>query len=323
MEDILIPLAMWLLTVVGTKFLVVFLTRRQVYDHPNERSNHTIPTPRGGGLVTTLMILLGVVLYTKMGHASLLLGLALLAGISFLDDLKSMPIAARFGVQFAVVGLSLAYFPLPLAFVSWLPHGVAIIIAGFFLLWFINLTNFMDGIDGITGSETISIATGIAIIAVLYHLPPYLTSYSLILVAVAAGFLVWNWHPATLFMGDVGSIPLGFMLGWLLLYLAACGFIAAALILPGYYLADSTLTLIKRLLAGKKIWQAHSEHAYQVAVRNGRSHRYVVMVIGLVNTQLILLAVLSTTGSVAMWGSLCAAIISIAMLLAHLRCVCK
>jgi UDP-N-acetylmuramyl pentapeptide phosphotransferase/UDP-N-acetylglucosamine-1-phosphate transferase len=107
------------------------------------------------------------------------------------------------------------------------------------------------------------------------------------------GFLWWNWQPAKIFLGDVGSVPLGLMLGWLLLELAAAGLWPAAVILPLYYLADSGFTLIRRILRGEKFWQAHREHFYQKAVIMGRSHAYVSVVIGLCNIGLILMALMS------------------------------
>ena len=126
----------------------------------------------------------------------------------------------------------------------------------------------MDGIDGIAGIQTLSIGLGIYIIGAINM--PFDASHgqALVLAAAAIGFLAWNWHPARIFLGDVGSIPMGFLVGWLLLNLASNGFWQAALILQFYYLVDSTLTLIKRIMKGMVVWQPHKEHFYQVENTN-------------------------------------------------------
>ena len=120
-------------------------------------------------------------------------------------------------------------------------------------------------------------------------------AFALLIVAACAGFVVWNWHPAKIFLGDIGSVPLGFLLGWLLLALAARGPWEAALILPLYYLADATLTLLRRGARGEKVWQAHREHFYQQAVQNGRSHARVSLAIAGANAGLLLLALLAVS----------------------------
>jgi UDP-N-acetylmuramyl pentapeptide phosphotransferase/UDP-N-acetylglucosamine-1-phosphate transferase len=114
-----------------------------------------------------------------------------------------------------------------------------------------------------------------------------------VLAAAAIGFLAWNWHPARIFLGDSGSVPLGYLLGWLLLRLAGEGLWAPALILPAYYWADATLTLLKRAARGEKIWQAHRQHFYQQAVQGGASHAQVAMMIVTANLCLIIAALWS------------------------------
>ncbi len=127
----------------------------------------------------------------------------------------------------------------------------------------------MDGIDGISSVETVSIGIGITILAGSLGWESLGQTYSLVLAGAATGFLWWNWQPARVFLGDVGSVPLGFLLGWLLLNLAANGYWLQALILPLYYIADATLTLLERLIRRKKIWEAHRDHYYQQAVQKG------------------------------------------------------
>ncbi len=203
-------------------------------------------------------------------------------------------------------------------FQGWLPPWLDLLAAGFTWLWFINLFNFMDGIDGIAGTESVSIGVGIAFLAVL-HLAANGLGVGLLGITIAAsalGFLWWNWQPARLFMGDVGSVPLGYLLGWLLLTLAAAGLWAPALILPLYYLADASWTLTRRLLRGAKVWQAHREHFYQRAVQTGRSHASVVRRVFLADIVLVALALWAASG--ALWPALGLAAVTVAVLLVDL-----
>ncbi len=152
----------------------------------------------------------------------------------------------------------------------------------------------MDGIDGISATEMIGIGIGLCLLAVIDGtFPNPLSVYGLIVAAAGCGFLWWNWHPAKITLGEAGSIPIGFLTGYLLLLAATSGYAYPAAILPAYYLADGTITLFKRLYQGKKIWQAHSEHYYQRAVRNGRRHDAVARYVFGINLLLILLATLS------------------------------
>ena len=130
-----------------------------------------------------------------------------------------------------------------------------------------------------------------------------------------AGFLPWNWSPARIFLGDVGSVPLGYLLGWLLLLAAIEGAWAAALILPAYYLADASLTLLRRAARGEKVWRAHRQHAYQRAVRGGLSHRWVAGALAALNLVLIALAVLLAPDWP--WAALAAAGLAVFGLLAY------
>ena len=156
----------------------------------------------------------------------------------------------------------------------------------------------MDGIDGLAGVETACVGIGIALVAVATGLAAPFGAFGLTIAAAALGFLWWNWHPARIFLGDVGSVPLGFLLGWLLLGLAQNGQWAAALILPLYYLGDATITLLRRGLKGEKVWQAHRLHFYQHAVKTGLDHGQVVRHVLFVDLLLVALAVAAARG----WG---------------------
>jgi UDP-N-acetylmuramyl pentapeptide phosphotransferase/UDP-N-acetylglucosamine-1-phosphate transferase len=273
-----------------------YLRAKAILDHPNERSSHSVATPRGGGIGVLLITLPALALSffyfdaIQLEHICVLGALLALALISWLDDLKNLGPAVRFLVQFLGAGLVLAVmdFPANGVFHVGLPFGVeyALLLLGW--VWFINLFNFMDGIDGICAIEVISIGAGLFILSfITSDFNPLYGHIGMILAACALGFLWWNWHPAKMFMGDVGSISIGFLLGWLLIKLAVSGFLAAALILPLYYLMDATITLVKRVLRKEKVWQAHREHYYQQATQKGMRHDHVVKIIGVLNICLI------------------------------------
>jgi UDP-N-acetylmuramyl pentapeptide phosphotransferase/UDP-N-acetylglucosamine-1-phosphate transferase len=285
-------------TFAGTGALLPFLRARAILDHPNDRSSHDIPTPKGGGLALVAVVLtawVGTGLYLESGTflTWALPSVALiLAGLSWLDDLRGLPQVIRFAVQVTAVTAILLLNPTPEEFFQGLlPHVLDTLLAGIIWVWFINLFNFMDGIDGIAGIETIIIGVGIALIS---EGPTALLGGTL--AAAATGFLKWNWHPAKIFMGDVGSVPLGFLLGWLLLDMAGNGHWTVAIILPAYYLADATITLIRRALKGEKVWQAHRQHFYQQAVQRGLSHANVSTKVAFLGALLVSLAWLAKHG---------------------------
>ena len=210
------------------------------------------------------------------------------------------------------VAVPLSVMPSPV-FADWLPAWLDKGLAAFLWLWFINLFNFMDGIDGLAGTETVVIALGYFLIVGAAGAGDPTANLALIIAAAAAGYLIWNWHPAKVMMGDAGSIPLGFLLGWLMIDLAARGHGIAAVILPLYFTVDATLTLAGRLARGEKPWLPHRGHFYQRAVLAGSSPAAVVSRITAANLALMLLAVLSVRypapalgGAVAVVGALIA-----------------
>lgn len=260
----------------GMAPLLRLLKRRQVLDRPNERSSHKTPTPVGGGIAVMAALLPAWAWLTAPPAWHLILPAAALAALSLADDLKGLSAAARLCGHVLAVAVVLYLQPgLAGAIPDAVPRPAAFASIGIAWVWFINLFNFMDGIDGITGVETATIGLGVLALAALGQASPELGGLGLAAAAAAAGFLAWNWHPAKIFMGDVGSVPLGFLLGWLLLALAAEGAWPAALILPAYYLADTTLTLLRRLFRGEAVWRAHRQHFYQMPVIAGRGHAWV------------------------------------------------
>jgi UDP-N-acetylmuramyl pentapeptide phosphotransferase/UDP-N-acetylglucosamine-1-phosphate transferase len=292
----------------ATAVVLRLLRRHAILDHPNQRSSHAVATPVGGGLAVVPVVLVAWLMVDvavgKLEETILVIGCAVfLAAISWIDDVRGLPASLRFGVQLIAVLVVLTVSPAaPSGLSGWLP-GPMTAAAGLIWLWFINAFNFMDGIDGLAGTETASIGIGVALVAALAAGQPTaslaatpMVWLGAMIAAAALGFLPWNWQPARLFLGDVGSITLGFLLGWLLVRLAAEGQWAAALILPFYYLCDATLTLARRTLRGEKPWQAHRDHYYQRAVTGGLSHAAVAGSVGLANAALIALAAMATAG---------------------------
>ena len=279
-----------------------WLARRDIVDRPNARSSHHRPTPRGGGLAVVPLVALAWALGTVAFGADPALGgiaaLAVaLAALSFRDDLKPMPVGVRLAAQAAAVGAGLTLLGDAPVLGGAVPLWADRLLAGLAWLWFVNLFNFMDGIDALAGVEALVIALGLVAVAWLQGAALAVWWPPLALAAAVAGFLVWNWPPARLFLGDAGSVGLGFLLGWLLLERAAAEQGAVALILPAYFGADASLTLLKRLFRGAKIWQAHREHAYQRAVRAGRSHAWVVAHVGTAGAGLIACALVAAGGT--------------------------
>lgn len=305
------------------RLLLPILVRRAILDQPNERSSHWTPTPRGGGLAVVLVALVGLIAATlsvggDIGRsAAIVVAAAVLAAVSWVDDVRGLPALPRLLAQ--VLAVSAGLWSLPgeaLVFQGWLPPLADRVVAGIGWIWFINLFNFMDGIDGISGVECLALGAGVFLAAKVLPLDAQMTAC--VLAGAGAGFLIFNWHPARVFLGDVGSVPAGFLFGWLLLWMAGAGQWAAALILPAYYLADATFTLMRRLLRGEPPWRAHREHFYQQACAT-LGHAGIVLRIAAGNLILLALALISTAGGSATWLALAAAAVVVGMLLTHLH----
>ncbi len=311
------------------RLLIPLLRRWGYVDRPNQRSSHAEPMLRGGGLAVVAMLIVPVGLNAwqladrSLTSPALLLAAFLgLTAISWRDDRKSLPVATRLAAQAAAVALGLMALPSSaLVFQGWLPPLADKLLAALIWLWFINLYNFMDGIDGITGAETAAIGLGVALVSVVAGLPAPVASLGLAIAGAACGFLLWNWKPAKLFLGDVGSIPLGFIVGFVLLYLAAAGQPAPAIILPLYYLFDATTTLLRRIAGREAVWRAHRSHAYQVAAA-ATSHQFVVgtiIALNVVLTALALLAAWMVTNRLAVMAVTLIAIIASGLLVWRFR----
>lgn len=274
------------ISLLGTRVLIPLLGRAAVLDLPNERSSHARATPRGGGLAVVAAIVVTWAAVVVAGFAPprltwVIACAVLLAAVSWLDDLRGLSPAPRLLAQIVAVALGCAALaPAWTTAPGWLPGPITAGAALVLWVWFANLFNFMDGIDGIAASEAAAIGIGLVLFAAfgIGH-DPARAVLAAVVAAAALGFLVWNWAPARIFLGDVGSVPVGYLLGYLLLDAAARGFWKLAVILPLYFLADATITLIRRLVRGEAVWRPHRQHFYQVAVQNGRSHAAVVLMV--------------------------------------------
>jgi UDP-N-acetylmuramyl pentapeptide phosphotransferase/UDP-N-acetylglucosamine-1-phosphate transferase len=269
--------------------LVSLLKRRRILDVPNERSLHSVPTPRGGGWAILVAFALGSACLGSspdrvLVHLPLIGGTLALLAVSWRDDRRPVGPLPRLAAQVIAVAVGMSTLR-GQVFQGWLPPSADYGLAAFAWVWFINLFNFMDGMDGLAGGEALAVGGG------LFLMAPEQGQEALILAAAVLGFLVWNWAPAKLFLGDVGSIPLGYLLGAMLLRAAERGFWVASLLLPLYFLADATLTLLRRLVRREKVWRAHREHFYQRAVQSGRSHGRVALAVMVTNGALIVCAV--------------------------------
>jgi len=287
MADALLPAAAAIATGVfcwlATGALIPILRRRDVLDYPNQRSSHIAPTPRGGGIAMTGSVLLA---WIALGHAglapsnviSIVIGTTLLAVLSWIDDLRGLSPGVRLVAQGVAVTIGILALPgVQNEFSNWSGPAPYFVATGLLWVWWINLFNFMDGIDGLAVSEAAAICAGLLLFAIVGDgADPTTALLAASIVGAATGFLVWNWSPARVFLGDVGSVPLGYLSGFLLLDLAVRGRWKIALILPLYFLADATITLFRRLLRGERVWEPHRQHFYQRAVRDGLGHSAVV-----------------------------------------------
>ena len=276
--------------------------RRYALARPNARSSHRIPTPQGGGIAVILAVaialgadgaLIGPARIAVADTLPLGAGVAMLAVVGAIDDILPVAPLWRLAVQAVAVSLTVLTLPGELRAVPGAPIAIeraAEIVAG---LWFVNLVNFMDGIDWMTVAEVVPSALSIFIFAAFGTLPPLAGSVALALGGSILGFAPFNRPVAKLFLGDVGSLPIGLLLFWLLLQLAGRGHLAAAILLPLYYLADASITLLARLGRGERITEAHRSHFYQLAVIRGLSVLTVVRLVFAVNLGLAGLAALS------------------------------
>lgn len=276
------------------------LLARYAMARPNARSSHTVPTPQGGGIAIVAVTAAGTAgaMFATgtpdLGTSIVLVAAIFLAIVGVVDDLRPIPVAPRLALQALAAAAVIYALPAELRILPMLPSWIedALLLVG--LLWFVNLVNFMDGLDWMTVVEAGSILAALTIVGLCGLMPPAATLTAIALGGALLGFAPFNRPVAKLFLGDVGSLPIGLLIGWLLVLLAS-HHLAAALLLPLYYLADATLTLLRRLANGEKIWVAHRTHFYQRATDNGYGVLEVVTRILALNIALALLAAMSIT----------------------------
>ena len=283
----------------GLLFLSILLTysirkyslKKSILDIPNERSLHTIPTPRGGGLSIIITFFIGVILFRDSLSYNLFIALFTVLPIvvvSLIDDVTPLSSKVRLLVQSLSTLLAL-YFLGGVNYIDFILFELSgwwlNIIAFFSILWLTNLYNFLDGIDGYAGSQALMIGLGILLLLS--------NPLGLILIVSTLGFLLFNWHKASIFMGDVGSATLGFIFAVLIFSDTTHGTIYFWLIGLSFFWFDATVTLIRRYKNREKILEAHKKHAYQRLVQSGWSHQQVTIGLIIFNGFFLLLMFLA------------------------------
>jgi UDP-N-acetylmuramyl pentapeptide phosphotransferase/UDP-N-acetylglucosamine-1-phosphate transferase len=299
------------------------LLLRYALARPNARSSHRIPTPQGAGIAVTVATLsVAAVAAASMNQVipTIVFGATLfMALVGFADDIKSIPVLPRLLLQAAAIGAIVFTAPADLRIVPASPlpiERILVLLAG---LWFVNLVNFMDGLDLMTVAEAVPITGAMILLGWLGQLPVPATIVAAALCGAMAGFAPFNRPVAKVFLGDVGSLPIGLLLGWCLLQLAWHQQLTAALLLPLYYLSDATLTLLRRLIRREPFWAAHRSHFYQRATDNGFTVLSIVSEVVVLNIFLALLAIASTQAKSAAIQSMLFAVGSTAVALVLYR----
>ncbi len=286
-------------SVILTGVLTRYAPRLGLLDTPNERSSHAVPTPRGGGVAIVVTSSVGFSVFGWLGILDLSLALGLVVGglavalVGFLDDFRRIPVSARLAVHIGAAIWAL-YF---LGAAPTLQLGERLVeLDGLWypvhvlgIVWVINLFNFMDGIDGIAASEAVFIILAATLLAFPMGVSSNIPTTAAVLVGSCLGFLYWNWPPAKVFMGDVGSGYLGFVIAVFALKSATDSSAALLvwLILGGVFFIDATVTLTRRFGRGERVSQAHRSHAYQWLARRWRSHQRVTVLVIAINVAVL------------------------------------
>ena len=283
----------FLLSMVLTGVIRRWALSRQLMDIPQSRSAHSVPVPIGGGLSLVMSVLVVSVYCLLGGYISSATFLALcgayaIALIGLIDDFLELGIRLRVALQFVAAIWSLFWIGsvAPINIGGFMLDQVVILnLLGLFaLVWLLNLYNFMDGIDGLAGSELLTTA----IFSLAFTLNSEFVGLNLLFAAsagAALGFLIWNWSPAKIFMGDAGSGFVGFLLGLMALFTMQAGLMSlwTWLILLGVFVTDATVTLLGRALTGQRWYEGHAYHGYQHAARHYKSHSKVTITVLVIN----------------------------------------
>ncbi|HEX6123738.1 MAG TPA: glycosyltransferase family 4 protein [Pyrinomonadaceae bacterium] len=281
---------------IGVDLFRRWSVRRNLLDIPNERSSHSTPTPRGGGIVIVLICILGYAVLAAVFDRSFswgyLAGAIIISAVSWLDDLYSLPFWSRLITHILAAGLLVfdvgPWNQIAVPFISGdvsLGQALGVACTIGWLVWFVNAYNFMDGIDGIAALQALIAAAAWA--ALSYGLELQGTFlFAGVLAATSGGFLIHNWQPARIFMGDVGSAFLGFTLAAMPLLARNESKVEipilplVAVLFVWFFVFDTIFTLLKRLLAKERVWEAHRQHIYQKMVLAGLSHSTVSLIYG-------------------------------------------
>ncbi len=279
---IIVPLRPWL--------------RRYALAQPNARSSHREPTPQGGGIAVIVAAVVVLAAAAALGWSDaaplgpVFIAVPFIALVGAADDIWTIGVAPRLLLQALATGLMVASLPADFHVLPMLPWWIERVLVLLACLWFVNLTNFMDGIDWMTVAEFVPLTIGLALLGLLGALPVDGIVAALALCGGLIGFAPFNKPVARLFLGDVGSLPIGLLNAWLLALLAGHGHLAAAIILPLYYLADATLTLLRRVANREPFWQSHRTHFYQRATERGFGVPGIVARVFVTNIVLVMLA---------------------------------
>jgi len=323
-RDLLLATGAFLVSAGLSALVARYAVARSLLDVPNERSSHSVPTPRGGGLAIVLVVMIGLAVLAATGELALRSavafagGGALVAAVGWLDDRRGLPADVRLMAHLTAAVWAVGWLDgLPKLTVgagAWQlgPPGAFLAVLG--VVWATNLYNFMDGIDGLAAAEAVTV--GLIGALLLGPREPGLAAVALLLAAGSAGFLPWNWPPARMFMGDVGSGFLGYLFGVLAVASENADALPALLwlLLLGPFFLDATVTLLRRLARGERVYHAHRTHAYQRAVQAGWSHRRVTMTVIELNLVLGLVGFLVVRNPTLLGGMLAATALALGLL---------
>ena len=276
------------------------LLQRYALARPNARSSHRVPTPQGAGIaVIAATLLVTAAIIAGAGSIDPGIPSAVFAATLFMalvgvgDDIRTIPVLPRLLLQAIAVAAVVLSAPADVRIAPacpfWIERGM-VMLAG---LWFVNLVNFMDGLDWMTAAEAVPVSGALLALGWFGDFPASAAILAAALFGAMIGFAPFNRPVARIFLGDVGSLPIGLLLGWCLLQLAWQQQLAAAVLLPLYYLADATLTLFRRLVRREPFWAAHRSHFYQRATDNGFTVLRVVSEVFALNIVLAALAIAS------------------------------
>lgn len=316
-------IAVFAVSYIGVQWFRRWSLKREIIDVPNERSSHTVPTPRGGGVVIALVSILFLGSYSVLNGEGFfwayLAGALIVALVSLIDDIRELSPVLRIVCHGLAAGLAVGAYGgfewLWIPFYGIVRTGVfGYALAFLWIVWLINAYNFMDGIDGIAATQTITAGIGWALIGHLYGIDG-IAFYAGVLAVSGFGFLLLNWQPAKIFMGDVGSAFLGYTFAVVPLWAskkmsdptAAAIFPWIGVFLVWFFVFDSVYTLLKRLIRGAKIWQPHREHIYQKLVIEGFQHWTVTAIYGAASLILVFVTTAALRNSWSLEKSVLAA----------------